>query len=107
MSAPASASARAIARPMPVAPPVTHPTRPARNRVSTSALPPAGYLKALGKAEPERRDVVAHRHIAGTLGLGERKGLRPRRRQPQRLAMRPAGGGDCPEVGGIAIAELE
>ncbi len=51
--------------------------------------------------------IVAHRHIARAFRDGEREGLGARRRQPQRLAMRPAGRGNCPEVGGIAVAELE
>src|SRR5690349_17121823 len=106
-SAPASASASAIARPMPVAPPVTHAVRPERNRAATSVLPPARHLEALRKAEPQRRDVVADGHIPGTLGFGEGESLGARRRQTQRLAMLPAGLGNRPEIRGIAIAELE
>src|ERR1043165_3288541 len=72
-SAPAAASACAQARPMPVAPPVTHATRPERKRSAPVAAlrsccisvvmvmsAVAGDDKSLGKSGSERAQVIAY-----------------------------------------------
>src|SRR5689334_13263325 len=102
ISAPAAARATAVAWPMPVAPPVTQATRPARNFSATPAsatcLAFRRHGEALGESRPEGAEVVADGDQCGAVTAGEIEDLRARRRNRPGLA---AGGRDTSHLGEI------
>ena len=61
-------------------PPVIHATTALPGTCSTTSSPACRQLRDPWRSRSERRDVVAHRHVARAFGGGERKGLGARSR---------------------------
>src|ERR1700704_801844 len=107
-SAPAAASATAQARPMPVAPPVTQATRPARNRSVASAMSvTAGDDESLGETEPERTQIIADGHKACPLPARESEHRAARCGNGPGFAGPRGCGGNLAEIGEILGCRLE